>query len=154
MATNNEIATSLQAQGEKIDEMANAINGLISFATRQMEAFGPANPTETETKDGGKATPAENALITKMAEVGKAAAKEAIREAREDLKFYEKPMFKIAVGVTAVGVGGYFIHRAVKQSGAAYATSQRNAATIGLLGLEPDGDGGILATGISGIGKK
>lgn len=148
MATNNELAQSLEAQGEKIEEMANAIHALVAMASKQMEAFAPESA-----EDGKKASP-ENALVAKMAEVGKTAARDALREAREDLAFYEKPMFKLAVGVTAVGIGGYFLHKAVKQSGVAHATSQRNSATIGLLGLEPDGDGGIIATGLSGIGKK
>lgn len=150
-STNKDLAEALESQNEKIEEMANAVQALVGIATEQMKAFAPESSEDG--KDKGKGTP-ENALIAKMAEVGKTAARDALREAREDLAFYEKPMFKIAVGVTAVGVGGYFLHKAVKQSGVAHATSQRNSATIGLLGLEPDGDGGIIATGLSGIGKK
>jgi len=151
MATNNELATALEAQNQKIEEMADAIKAMVCIATKHMDAFAPESSEDG--KEKGKGTP-ENAMLAKMAEVGKNAARDAIREAREDLAGYEKPMFKIAVGVTAVGIGGYFLHKAVKQSSVAYATSQRNSATIGLLGLEPDGDGGIVATGISSIGKK
>lgn len=148
-STNKDLAEALEAQNEKIEEMANAVQSLVCLATKQMEAFAP----ESSSSEDGKVTP-ENALIAKMAEVGKTAARDAMREAREDLAFYEKPMFKIAVGVTVAGAAGYFLHKAVKQSGVAHATSQRNSATIGLLGLEPDGDGGIIATGLTGIGKK
>ena len=144
MATNNELAAALESQNAKIEEMANAVQALVAMAAKQIEN------SSTETEDGAP----ENSLLAQVAEVAKTSAKDALREAREDLAFYEKPAFKIAVGVTAVGVGGYFLHKAVKQSGVAHATSQRNATTIGLLGLEPDGDGGIIATGLTGIGKK
>lgn len=151
MATNNEIAAAIEAQGEQIKEMGNAVNALVAIASEQMKAFAPESSEGGKEKEKGAP---ENAMLAKMAEVGKNAAKDALKEAREDLSFYEKPMFKVAVGVTAVGIGGYFLHKAVRQSGVAHATSQRNAATIGLLGLEPDGDGGIIATGLTGIGKK
>ena len=144
MATNNDLEKELKNQSGKIDELVSAVNGLVAIAAQQMETL----PTEAD--DGAP----ENSLLAQVAEVAKTSAKDALREAREDLAFYEKPAFKIAVGVTAVGIGGYFLHKAVKQSGVAHATSQRNSATIGLLGLEPDGDGGIIATGLSGIGKK
>lgn len=144
MATNNELAAALESQNAKIEEMANAVQALVAMAAKQIET------SSTETEDGAP----ENSLLAQVAEVAKTSAKDALREAREDLAFYEKPAFKIAVGVTAVGIGGYFLHKAVKQSGVAHATSQRNSATIGLLGLEPDGDGGIIATGLTGIGKK
>lgn len=151
MATNNDIAEAVEKQGEQITEMANAINLLAAMAKQQMEAltYEPSTSEQGKKKD----TP-ENALVAKMAEVGKNAARDALREAREDLAFYEKPMFKMAVGLTVAGAAGYFLHKAVKQSGVAHATSQRNSSTIGLLGLEPDGDGGIIATGLTAIGKK
>ena len=147
MATNNDLAQSLEAQSAKIDELVNTVNTLAGIAARQLEG------SEAPEEGKGKDTP-ENAIIARIAEVAKTTTREALAEAKADRALYQKPSFQIAVGVAVVGATGYFVHKALKQSKAAHATSQRNSTTLALFGPEPDGDGGVILTGITGIGKK
>jgi len=141
-ATNKDLAEALQKQSEDIKDLTEAMSALVQMAQAQMNIDTPSDDTSAES------------IVSKIEGVAKSAAKDAIAEAREDLAFYDKPLFRIAAGATGVAIGAYFIHKAVKQSGAANAAAGRNTATIGLLGLEPDGEGGIVATGLTAIGKK
>lgn len=153
-ATNNDIAEALQKQSEDIGELTSSLNSLVQLAQMQMTLVSGGDETPATATSSKEEKAAADTFVSKIEGVAKNAAKDAIKEARKDLPFYDKPLFKIAAGATGVAIGAYFIHKAVKQSGAANAAAGRNTATIGLLGLEPDGEGGIVATGLTGIGKK
>ena len=153
-ATNKDLNDQLQRQSGDIQKLTSTVESLLQIAQMQMALADTGDEAPTTVTAPAKGEKVAETLVKQIEGVAKTAAADAIKEARKDLPLYDKPLFKLAAGATGVAIGAYFIHKAVKQSGAANAAASHNTATIGLLGLEPDGEGGIVATGLTAIGKK